>query len=76
MRADARVRIFEKLTKIGHFSSFSKNFFATNYDFLILTHPGHAKNDKTNFARRQFFMRAGARVKFFEKLKFFSQSGP
>ena len=76
MRADPRVRIFEKLTKNGHFSLFSKNFFATNYDFLILTHQGHAKNDKTNLTRRQFFMRAGARVRIFEKFQFFSQSGP
>ena len=49
MRA-ARVRIFEKFTKNGHFSTFSKIFFATNLDFLTLTHPGHAMNDKTNFA--------------------------
>ena len=79
MRADARVRNYEKspkMTKNGHFSSFSKNFFAPNCDFLTLTHPGHAKNDKTNFARRQLFMRATARVRFFEKFRFFSQSGP
>ena len=67
MRADARVRFFEKFTKNGHFSTFSKKFFATNCDFLTQTHPGHAENDKTNFARRQLFMRADARVRFFEK---------
>ena len=62
MRADARVRFFEKFTKNGHFSTFSKKFFATNCDFLILTHPGDAMNHKTNFARCQFNMR---RVRFF-----------
>ena len=68
MRAGARIRNNEKspkLTKNGHFSTFSKNFFATNCDFLTLTHPGHAKNDKTNFARLQFSMLEGARVRFF-----------
>ena len=71
MRADARVRIFEKFTKNGHFSTYSKNFFATNCDFLTLTHPGDAMNHKTNFAQRQLFMRADARVTFFEKFRFF-----
>ena len=76
MRAGAGVRFFEKSTKNGHFSIVSKNFFATNYDFLTLTHPRHAKNDETNFALRQLFMRANARVRFFEKIRIFSQSGP
>ena len=60
-----RIRFFEKLTKNAHFSTFLTNFFASNCDFLTLTHPGHAKNDKTNFARLQFFMLGGDRIRFF-----------
>ena len=68
--AGARIRFFEKLTKNTHFSTFLKRFFATNCDFLTLTHPGQGKNDITNFAWPHFFMLAVARIRFFEKLTF------